>query len=315
MNEIIGTNRRFEQAARCLSPPLFQTLRPYFSKFENTAQEIRLRRNRPLSVVCPNQTYYFTKNGALTDLPCGELLCASREELSGVFQRICDYSVYARSREIQNGFVTLRGGHRAGICGTAVTERGSIVNIRDISSVNIRVAREHKGCADGVLRHIRQDSGGVLLCGAPCSGKTTVLRDLARQLSLGGLAVSLIDERSELAATASGAAQNDVGLCDVFDGYPKALAMQQALRVMSPQIIICDEIGGAQDASALLHCLNSGVRLIATAHAANEQELYRRQNLKQILATGAFSTFIFLRGRERAGEIASVVQAGERRAA
>lgn len=308
-------NNRFMQAAGCLSPPIYRALSRYFSKLENNVQEIRLRANRPIAIVCPHKTFFLTQGGSLTDLPCGDLLCAAREDIAATFQKICDYSVYARQREIASGFVTLRGGHRAGICGTAVTERGDIVNIRDISSINLRIAREHKGCADKVLQDIRHASGGVLLCGAPCSGKTTVLRDLARQLSLSGKAVSLIDERSELAATAMGAAQNDVGLCDVFDGYPKAFAMQQALRTMSPQVIVCDEIGGADDAAAVLQCLNSGVRLIATAHAANKKELYAREGLQKILATGAFSTLVFLRGREHAGEIAEVVREGERLAA
>ena len=303
---------RFAQAAGCLSPPIYRVLSRHFARFESEAQEIRLRVGRPVAVVCPNKTCYLTLSGGVTDLPNGDLLVALREDVEAAFQRICDYSVYARKREITSGFVTLRGGHRAGICGTAVTDGGAVSNVRDITSINIRIAREHRGCADAIYRAVRYDSGGVLLCGAPCSGKTTVLRDLARLFSTADNAsVSLIDERGELAAVTAGAVQNDVGMCDIFDGYPKAQAMEQALRSMSPRLIICDEIGGESDVRAVRQCVNSGVRLIATAHARSRAELFGRPALKRILASGAFSTFIFLRGRERAGEIAEVLREGE----
>ncbi len=307
-------NSRLAQAAGCLGAALYRAIEPYFSKLEKTAQEIRLRVNRPAAVVCRGKTWYLTRGGSLTDLPCGDLLTVSRSQLDEVFARLCDYSVYAHRREIAHGYITLRGGHRAGICGTAVASDGRVTNVRDISSVNLRIAREHRGCAEAVFRAV--DNGGMLLCGPPCSGKTTVLRDLARLLSQSdGQNVSLIDERGELAACCRGEPQNDVGLCDVFDGYPKAAAMEQALRAMAPATILCDEIGGEEDAAAVAQCVNSGVRLIATAHAADERELYGRAALRQVLATGAFSTLVFLKGRERAGQIATVVRAGESRAA
>ena len=314
MTEYIGN--RFAQAAGCLSPPMFSALSGHFTRFEHVAQEIRLRSGRPVAVVCPGKTVYLTQSGGLTDLPNGDLLIARREDIEATFQRICDYSVYARKREIINGFVTLRGGHRAGICGTAVADSSDIVNVRDITSINLRIAREHIGCANGIFQKIKYDNGGVLLCGAPCTGKTTLLRDLARLLSTAeGTCVSLIDERGELAAVTSGVPQNDVGMCDVFDGYPKAQALEQALRSMSPDVIICDEIGSEQDVHAVHQCVNSGVRLIATAHARSKAELYSRPKLKRILSTGAFSTFIFLRDREHAGEVLEVLREGVKIAA
>ena len=304
MNKI--NNSRFMQAAGCLSPPLLTALKKHISNLENKAQEIRLRAGKPLAVVCPDITYFLTESGSLTDLPYGELMKVHRADIDATFQRVCEYSVYARQREIVGGFVTMKGGHRAGICGTAVTSNGDITNIRDLTSINIRIAREHKGCAEGIFRSVK-NSPGVLICGEPCSGKTTVLRDLARLFSTVDCAsVSLIDERGELAAASCGMPQNDIGLCDVFDGYPKAQAMEQALRCMSPQLIICDEIGGADDVNAVRGCVNSGVRLIATAHAKSMAELKKRPALRQILNTGAFSDIIFLRGRSRAGEVSEV---------
>ena len=314
MNGLI--KNRFAQAAGCLSPPLLSAVKPYFSKFEYSAQEIRLRVNRPLAAVTSQQTFFFTESGGLTDLPCGDVITVSRDDIDAVFRRICDYSVYARQKELVNGFITLSGGHRAGICGSAVVSDNKVLNVRDITSINLRIAREHRGCADRLFSEIRKRRGGVLICGEPCSGKTTVLRDLARLFSISdGLAVSLIDERGELAAASLGKVQNDVGLCGVFDGYPKAEAMMQALRCMSPQLIICDEIGGEDDAAAIEQCVGSGVRLIATAHAGSQAELFGRKNLKSILSSGAFSTLVFLTGRSRAGTVSGVVDLDERLAA
>ncbi|MBQ1838194.1 MAG: Flp pilus assembly complex ATPase component TadA [Ruminococcus sp.] len=309
-------NNRLAQAAGCLSPQIYRMLSPYFSELENKVQEIRLRVNRPVALVGAQFTGYLTENGALTDLPGGSLLKAGKNDLEATVQRACEYSVYARQRELREGFVTLRGGHRLGICGTAVQEAGEVRHVRDYSSLNLRIARELRGCGERIFREVAEKSGGVLLCGAPCSGKTTLLRDVARLFSVErGCRVSLIDERGELAATCMGEPQNDVGFCDVFDGYPKAKAMEQALRCMSPDVIVCDEIGGRADCEAICGCLNSGVRVIAAAHASDERELYARPLLREILASGAFETFVFLRGREHAGEVAFVRQGHDRCAA
>lgn len=306
---------RFIQAAQVLPQSLRAMLLTLDGGIFRTAQEIRLRTNRPLELVCPQRRVYIQKSGAATSRLSDNLLTVSKREIEETFQAICAYSVFSRQKEIVNGYVTLRGGHRAGICGTAVCDGGIVSNLRDLSSLSIRVAREHRGCAQNLFRTL-QSSRGALICGEPCSGKTTVLRDLARLYSTeGGKTVALIDERSELAGTVSGVAQNDIGLCDVLDGYPKADALLHAVRSLSPQVIICDEIGGADDVAAVLHCLNCGVEVIASVHAADERELAARTSLAPLLAANAFERLVFLRGRGQAGEIASVVRRSERCAA
>ena len=175
---------RFTQAVKCLCPSISKRLYALCERFENSALEIRLRINRPLCIVCTDKTYYITSNSGLTSTPIdGSMYNVTRADIADTFQNICNYSVYTRQNEIINGFVTMFGGHRAGICGTAVVNNGKIVNIRDISSINIRIAREHRGCAKQLVERLGNLRGGVLICGAPCSGKTTVLRDMARIFS------------------------------------------------------------------------------------------------------------------------------------
>ena len=304
---------RFKQAAKCLCPSIGKRLLPLSERFEATAQEIRLRINRPLCVVCTDATYYVTSGGGLTNtLINGSMLTVSRADIADTFQNICNYSVYTRQNEIINGFVTMYGGHRAGICGTAVINNDKILNIRDISSINIRIAREYKGCAKQLTDKLGKLSGGVLICGAPCSGKTTVLRDMARILSSEqGKNVSLIDERGELAGAVAGTFRNDVGMCDVYDSYKKSEAMLQAVRSMAPDIIICDEIGSDDDVQAIERTINSGVIVISTVHAANEYELKRKENIKKIYKTGAFNKVVFLSDKRAPGKVLKIAEAGD----
>ncbi len=309
----VDNKSRFSQASGCLSSQLYRRVVPLADRLCADAQEIRLRVNRPLTIVCPNVTYYVTRQGGLTSTPItNNMLIVTKGDISDTFHNICNYSVYSRQNEIINGFVTLQGGHRAGISGTAVVSGGSITNIRDISSINIRIAREHRGCAKMLDSRLKGIKGGVLICGAPCSGKTTVLRDYARILSTDrSMNVSLIDERGEIAGVTSGIFQNDIGFCDVYDGYFKSEGMAQALRSMSPDVIVCDEIGSDDDVLAIEHSINCGVRVIATVHAANSAELKRKNNIVRLISGNAFEKIVFLANRTNPGEIAAVMQAGD----
>lgn len=309
----IDNKGRFLQAVCCLCPPVQKKLVPLAPRLCDCAQEIRLRVNRPLAVVCPDITYYVTLQGGLASTPIeNNMYKVTRADIADTFHNICNYSVYTRQNEIINGFVTMHGGHRAGICGTAVFNDGKITNIRDISSINVRIAREHKGCAKRLLDSLKSIDKGVLICGAPCSGKTTVLRDIARILSTeGGRNISLIDERGELAGTTFGVFQNDIGYCDVFDSYKKSEAMMQAIRSMAPDIIICDEIGSDDDVKAVEHSVNCGVKIIATVHSSDEYELRQKDNIRRIVKTGAFSKIVFLSNKNAPGEVVKILKAGD----
>lgn len=308
------TKDKINYALNCLSPNIKSVLEKHFDFIKDKACEIHLRLNRLLSVSTQSGNYYFSSGGGLLQTPSDKAVIITKTDLTDAFNRICRYSVYSVQNELINGFVTVSGGHRAGVCGTAVISNGKIVNIRDISSVNLRLSREIIGCSEKLVSEIENLEKGVLICGEPCSGKTTVLRDLARYISIKeNKSVSLIDERGELAASVCGENQNDVGMCDVFNGYPKPRAVEQALRCMSPDYIICDEIGTDDDVRAIESCVNSGVSVIAAIHASNEEEFSKKPNAVKLLKTGAFKSVVFLDSRKNAGQIRKIIRSGDLR--
>lgn len=302
---------RFDDAAKNLG-----TLYNRFNlpvEIKARAQEIRLRSGRPIVLSLPDGPLFMTSIGNPVYSVRADILCAEKSDIEEAFRIICDCSVHSHQREIQNGFITLRGGHRAGICGTAVTDGGFISNIRDISSINLRIARDIKGASNGVAGVVetRGHVSGTLIFGPPGCGKTTVLRDLARKLSTGirgrFYRVAVIDERGEIAATFKGQPQNDMGpCCDILDGYPKGEGIMQAVRCLSPDVVICDEIGGEEDEKAIEQSLNAGVAVIASAHAGSLSELMSRPQTAKLLSTGAFKNALCLAGREHPGVITGV---------
>ena len=288
------------------------SLRTAVKNFPDDLQEIRLRVNNPAALHTPEKVYYINSNLSLTDKFSPDLMRLTQRELSEAFTAMCGYSVYSKQNEIVNGFVTLKGGNRAGLCGTCVIKDGGIINIRDITSVNIRLCFERIGCCNDILSRLKAVENGVLFCGAPCSGKTTILRDMARQLSY-KFKTALIDSRCELAAVYGGVLQNDVGLCDVLSSYPKCDGFEQAVRCLSPEIIICDEIGGEDDALSILKAQKSGVSVIASAHCRDKSELTQKPYLKTLIDTKCFKTLVFLGGGSNVGQLEEIIDADELR--
>lgn len=216
----------------------------------------------------------------------GGMRCCSepftQEDITACFLELCRNSVHSFAREIAEGYITLPGGHRVGFCGTAVMQNGRIAALRDVSSLNIRFAREVRGCASGLCeRAFSEGLCSLIVAGRPLSGKTTVLRDIARILGATHR-VAVIDSRGELAGVHSGVPALDIGEnTDVLNGYPKGEGMLCALRSLSPEVMICDEIGG--DVEEVRQCLNCGVRLIISAHAGSIRELERRAGFAELL--------------------------------
>lgn len=279
--------------------------------------EIRFRCNKPVSVTICNNTYFLKSNGDITQNHQNCDTVTSREDIDDIFKVLCDYSVYAFQHEIINGFITIKGGHRAGICGTAVIHRGEITNIRDITSINLRIARQVYGASDYIVSNlIKDDAQSLLIVGAPSTGKTTIIRDLARQLSNGSTSryykICIIDERKEIASEYRGAIQNDFGpCCDVLSGYPKAVGIEIATRSLSPNIIICDEIGSDNEAVALKSSVNAGIKIIATVHAGSKDELMQKVGIVPLIKAGVFDKIIFLNKSDTPCTVHKIIEVGE----
>ncbi len=277
-------------------------------------EEIRLRPEHPVLLRFHHQEGWLSGMGRLSqDLPMN--FCFSGEDFRKTVLLITDSSYYALAEELRRGYVTLPGGHRAGVTGRAVLEKGQVRTLKDLSAVNIRLARHIPGLARPLLPLLVDRRGELcqtLLVAPPRAGKTTMLRDLACLLSSGALGQPLCcgiaDERSELAALRLGIAQLPVGPRSyVLDGCPKAEGLMMLLRSMGPQVLLCDEIGRAEDVAAIAEAAHAGVKVIATAHGAPGEDLARRPALRQLLADKAFTRIVFLSRRLGPGTVETVV--------
>lgn len=252
-------------------------------------QEIRIRTNRQAILKYDNDE-------VITDYKPTE------KEVVQILQMLCDNSIYSYQTQICNGFITLYGGHRVGVTGSIAMKDGRVSNVNYISSLNFRIAKEIIGVSDKIIEFIvnKKDTeiNNTLIISKPGAGKTTLLRDLVRNISNMGFTTSLIDERGEISAMYKGVPQNDVGLrTDVMDNITKSLGMKIAVRSMSPQVIVADEIGTKDDIEAINYGICSGVKGIFTAHAGDINELKMNENLNKLYEQKLFTRLIFLENK------------------
>ncbi|MED4127523.1 MULTISPECIES: stage III sporulation protein AA [Shouchella] len=257
-------------------------------KTNKSIEEIRLRINQPVECLFSNKTLFSST-------------FFTEEDANMFLNQLSAYSLYAFEEELQKGYITIEGGHRVGLAGKTILDNGKVKTIRPIRSFNIRVAKQKLGVSNKLVAELYDGKNGwrnTLIIGAPQTGKTTLLRDLARNVSTGTATipaskVAVVDERSEIAGCMNGTPQHDLGSrTDVLDGCPKAEGMMMMIRSMSPQVMIVDEIGREEDAQAILEARHAGVVIMATAHGYSFEEIAKRPIFKQLLKEQAFDRVI-----------------------
>ena len=262
-------------------------------KLKEQIQEIRIRVGRPIILKLQNLDILIE-------------YIVNQTEILQILEKICENSIYAYKNQICNGYITIKGGHRIGITGSAVVENGKIINIKYITSLNFRIARQVLNCSNKIIGQVidekNQDIYNTLIVSPPGRGKTTILRDLIRNLSNGideinfkGRTCGVVDERGEIAAMYKGVPQNDIGIrTDIIENISKAKGIKILIRTMAPEIIACDEIGSKEDVEAIQEAIISGVKGIFTMHGRTLDDVKSNNQINKLIEENKIEKIIFI---------------------
>lgn len=262
-------------------------------KIKEQIQEIRIRVGRPIILKLHNLDILIE-------------YIVNQTEVLQILEKICENSIYAYKNQICNGYITIKGGHRIGITGSAVVENEKIINIKYITSLNFRIARQVLNCSNKIIGQVidekNQDIYNTLIVSPPGRGKTTILRDLIRNLSNGideinfkGRTCGVVDERGEIAAMYKGVPQNDIGIrTDIIENISKAKGIKILIRTMAPEIIACDEIGSKEDVEAIQEAIISGVKGIFTMHGRTLKDVKSNSQINKLIEENKIEKIIFI---------------------
>ncbi len=269
-------------------------------------REIRMRIDSPI-IVDYGGIYYLGENG-ITDIISKSIIC-DKSMLDFVITHACENSIYAYNEEIKKGFITIEGGIRIGLAGTCVSEKESIKTIKNFSSINIRLPHEVKNCSLKIIEFITEPHiSNTLILSPPGAGKTTLLRDLAFQISQKYMQnVLIVDERNEIANVVNGFPQYRLGIfCDIITNCTKQFGLENGIRSMRPDVVMTDEIANLDDINAILYAQGCGVKVIATTHCDNLENLQTKKDFQQLLHNKSFNRYVVLSSRNGAGTIEGV---------
>ena len=254
-------------------------------------EEIRIRNSKPIILKLNNSEKIIN-------------YIVQTEDVLKILQSICENSIYSYQNQICEGFITIKGGHRIGITGSAVIENNQVKNLNYISNLNFRIARQIIGCSNNIIKEIiNQEENTIyntLIVSSPGAGKTTLLRDIIRNLSNGteeitGKNIGVVDERGEIAAMYKGIPQNDLGIrTDIIENIKKSIGMKMLIRSMAPEIIVADEIGSKEDVQEINYAVCSGIKGIFTAHGNLLEDLKLNPAIAELIEKYIFERLIFL---------------------
>lgn len=263
--------------------------------------EIRIRSGLPVVLIFTDEYCFVTAYGKLTPFYSTDILIFNEKQISSIFEAMCNYSVYALTDNIRDGFITLENGCRVGVYGTAVSEKGKVKSVRNICGLNVRVSGDFHIISDNITSLFRKKKINLLVCGPPSCGKTTLLRSICRFISDElQQKISVIDERFEFKDYYLG---NNT---DILSGYPKLAGLELSVRTLSPEYIVFDELGSAAEVSAVADSINCGVNVIMSIHCSNRDELVNKKHFRLLDEVSAVDYCVFLRNTRSRSEIFSV---------
>lgn len=303
-------NEKFDEVISFFPESVRNVLLCISDTVKNNTYEIRLRTEKPIVLFGNYGSYFIKKDSTVSGIDSRNSVIINESDIKKIITKICGYSVYTHQNDMSQGFVTFGNGHRAGFCGTAVRNNNKITALRDINSVNMRIARFFDDAADELIKKLpdKHSFNGIIIAGAPCTGKTTLLRSFAAKISsqynYGYMKTVIVDERSEMSFCSG-------FNCDILRGFSKTEGITHAIRVLSPEIIICDEVVSAEEAEKIIKGCYSGVKFIVSVHVGTPDELFLRPVSKTLTECGFFDYVVFLENSKNPGKINNIVKTEE----